>query len=129
MSSTFERVEFGSNDIENAMSKLSGKQIDDLAFGAIQLDKTGKVMTYNAMEGQITGRDPSSVLGKNFFTSVAPCTNKPSFKGEFDKGVRAGTLNTIFEYTFDYNMKPTKVRVHMKKALSGDSYWIFVKRV
>ena len=129
MSGIMERVEFGGNDIENAMAKLSAKQIDGLAFGAIQLDATGKIMTYNAMEGQITGRDPGSVVGKNFFTSVAPCTNTPKFKGEFDKGVRAGALNAVFDYTFDYNMKPTKVRVHMKRTISGDSYWVFVKRL
>ncbi len=129
MSGVLEQVRFGGNDIENAMSKLSDKQIDGLAFGAIQLDATGKIMTYNAMEGQITGRDPGSVVGKNFFTAVAPCTNTPKFKGEFDKGVKAGSLNSVFDYTFDYNMKPTKVRVHMKKALSGGTYWIFVKRL
>jgi len=26
-------------------------------------------------------------------------------------------------------MKPTKVQVHMKRALQGDSYWVFVKRL
>ena len=81
------------------------------------------------MEGEITGRDPRATIGMNFFTEVAPCTNKPAFKGQFDKGVAADNLNTMFEYTFDYNMKPTKVRVHMKKALSGDNFWVFVKRV
>jgi len=30
---------------------------------------------------------------------------------------------------FDYNMAPTKVKVHMKKALVGDTFWVFVKRV
>jgi len=31
--------------------------------------------------------------------------------------------------TLSYNMQPTKVKVHMKKALSGNSYNIFVKRL
>jgi photoactive yellow protein len=35
----------------------------------------------------------------------------------------------MIEYTFNYQMKPTKVKVHMKKALVGDSYWVFVKRL
>jgi photoactive yellow protein len=43
--------------------------------------------------------------------------------------IESGDLNTLFEYTFDYNMMPTKVKVHMKKALSGNSYWVFVKRL
>ncbi len=122
-------VEFGKADIENVMAKMSVKDIDGLAFGAVQLDAQGRILQYNAAEGAITGRDPKAAIGKNFFTEVAPCTNTPAFKGAFDAGVKAGNLNTMIEYTFDYNMKPTKVKVHMKKALVGDSYWVFVKRV
>ena len=108
---------------------MNKDQFDDVAFGAIQLDENGKIIKYNAAEGDITGRDPEAVVGKNFFTDVAPCTNSQEFKGKFDEGVKNGDLNTMFEYTFDYEMKPTKVKVHMKKALTGDTYWVFVKRL
>jgi photoactive yellow protein len=129
MSGQMTLVEFGKVDIANTLSKMSVGEIDKLAFGAIELDRTGRILRYNQMEGQITGRDPSEALGKNFFTDLAPCTNTPAFRGAFEKGVAAGDLNVMFEYTFDYKMKPTKVKVHMKKALAGDSYWIFVKRL
>ncbi|WP_113907645.1 photoactive yellow protein [Aliidiomarina celeris] len=124
-----EIVQFGSDDVENKLSSMSKQQLDNVAFGAIQLDGKGNILKYNAAEGDITGRDPSSVIGKNFFTQVAPCTNSPQFKGKFDEGVKNDNLNTMFEYTFDYEMKPTKVKVHMKKALTGDSFWVFVKRL
>lgn len=124
-----EMVKFGSDDIENQLANMDDSQLDNVAFGAIQLDSNGKILQYNSAEGDITGRDPSEVVGKNFFTDVAPCTNSSEFKGKFDEGVKSGELNTMFEYTFDYQMKPTKVKVHMKKALSGDSYWVFVKRL
>lgn len=103
-------------------------EIDGLAFGAIQLDGTGKILKYNQAEGAITGRDPGQVIGQNFFTTVAPCTNTPAFKGAFDKVV-SDNDSVMLEYTFDYQMTPTKVKVHMKPALTGDSYWIFVKRI
>lgn len=124
-----EIVQFGSEDIENKLSNMSDSQIDGVAFGAIQLDSEGTIIKYNAAEGDITGRDPSKVIGKNFFRDVAPCTNSPQFKGKFDEGVKNNNLNAMFEYTFDYEMKPTQVKVHMKKALTGDSYWVFVKRL
>ena len=98
-------------------------------FDDADLDGSGKIIQYNAAEGDITGRDPGAVVGKNFFKEVAPCTNSPEFKGRFDEGVKNGDLNTMFEYVFDYEMKPTKVKVHMKKALTGDTYWVFVKRL
>ena len=124
-----ETVRFGGDDIENSLAKMDDKSLDKLAFGAIQLDDTGKIIQYNAAEGSITGRDPKSVIGKNFFTDVAPCTQSKEFQGRFKDGVKNGDLNTMCEYVFDYQMKPTKVKVHMKKALSGDTFWIFVKRL
>lgn len=30
---------------------------------------------------------------------------------------------------FDNKMNPTQMQVHMKNAISGDSFWIFVKRL
>ena len=122
-------VGFGKDDIENVMSKMSPTEVDQLAFGAVQLDARGNILRYNAAEASITGRDAKGVIGKNFFRDVAPCTNSPTFKGVFDKGVREGNLNTMFEYVFDYKMAPTKVKIHMKKAISDGSFWIFVKRL
>ena len=120
---------FDSTDVQNVISRMSASEIDKLAFGAVQIDATGKVLSYNAAEGEITGRNPKDVLGKNFFKDVAPCTRSPKFEGVFIAGVKAGNLSVVFDYTFDYKMKPTQVRVHMKKALSGETYWIFVKRI
>ena len=122
-------LKFGQDDIENSLSKMGDKELDELAFGAIQLDENGTILQYNAAEADITGRDPEAVKGKNFFRDVAPCTNTDEFFGKFKEGVTSGNLNSLFEYTFDYQMQPTKVKVHMKKALSGDSYWVFVKRI
>jgi len=121
-------IAFGKSDVENALSKMNDAQLNKLAFGAIELDATGKILKYNSIEGEITGRDPKAVIGKNFFTDVAPCTNRPEFKGVFDAGVRAKNLNTMFEYVFDHQMKPTKVKIHMKQAILGNSFWVFVKR-
>ncbi len=129
MSQAASWLEFGSADIENDMARLSPSDIDSLPFGTIQLDHAGKILQFNVMEGRITGRDPRTMVGKNFFTDVAPCANTPTFKGAFDKGVKAGNLNVMFDYTFDYVMTPTRVKVHMKKAVAGDGYWVFIKRL
>lgn len=124
-----ETVKFGRDDLENVLAKMSDAQLDKLAFGAIQVDRAGRILKYNLTEGAITGRDPKAMIGKNFFTEVAPCTNRREFRGVFDEGVGAGTLNTLFEYCFDHKMRATKVKVHMKSAISDGSYWIFVQRI
>ena len=124
-----ETLSFDTSDISNKLAKMTDSEIDNLAFGAINLDKEGKILSYNSAEGEITGRKPEEVIGKNFFTEVAPCTKTDEFYGKFKAGVDSGELATIFDYNFDYKMTPTKVRIHMKKALVGESYWIFVKRL
>jgi photoactive yellow protein len=123
-----EVLDFGANDIDNRLAKMTSAEIDQLAFGAIQLDPIGTILQYNETEGAITGRSPSQVIGKNFFTEVAPCTNTPVFKGAFDKVVKERGY-VMLEYTFDYQMAPTKVKVHMKPALVGGNFWILVKRL
>ena len=123
------RIEFGQDDLENAMAGLSPAEFDRLTFGAIELDATGKVLNYNATEGSISGRKKEDVIGRNFFRDIAPCCNKPGFRGVFDAGVRAGELNAIFDYVFDYKMNPTRVKIHMKCAMVGSSYRVFVRRV
>lgn len=123
-----EVIDFGAADIDNRLATMNSAEIDQLAFGAIQLAPNGTIQQYNETEGAITGRSPNQVIGKNFFTEVAPCTNTPKFKGAFDKVVKE-RCSVMLEYTFDYQMSPTKVKVHMKPALVGGSFWIFVKRL
>lgn len=73
------------------------------------------------------------MVGKNFFTEVAPCTNTEEFEGRFRGGVEAGELDIRLNYTFDYQMTPTQVQVKMQRHPQGDdywdTYWIFVKRL
>ncbi len=124
-----EIVKFDQSDIENVLANMSSSEIDGLAFGAVQLDQQGKILQYNSAESDITGRNKDDVIGKNFFTDVAPCTKTPEFFGQFEQVVAGKKDSVLFSYTFDYNMAPTKVSVHIKKALTGDSIWVFVKRI
>ncbi len=116
-------------DIENKLAQLSDFEIDNLTFGAIKIDKNGKVLMFNSTEANITGRLKENVIGKNFFDEVAPCTKSDEFYGRFIEGVQNNNLNVVFEYLFDYQMEPTKVTVQMKKSATDDNYWIFVKRL
>lgn len=114
---------------KDVMSRVSATSAETLTFGAIQLDSAGVVLSYNTVETQITGRMAAEVIGRNFFEEVAPCTRTPEFRDAFFAGVRAGTLDKRFRYTFDFRMNPTPVEVHLKRAVAGTTYWIFVKRL
>jgi photoactive yellow protein len=67
-----EIIPFGSQDVDNILAR-EPQRAESLAFGAVLLDRSGKVVKYNKAEGMIAGRDPSDVVGKDFFNEIAPC--------------------------------------------------------
>ena len=110
-----------------SIGRMNEQQLDGLPFGAIRLDKDGKVLSYNAAEGKITGRDPKAVIGKNFFTDVAPCTNVQAFAGRFREGVGKKDMHVIFPYRFDFQMAPRDVSVTLFYSKQTDTAWVFVR--
>ena len=87
--------------------------INELPFGMVKMDLTGKILEYNMAEAELTGTDPAWALGRNFFHEVATCTNTPAFYGKFAEGVKKGFLNAVFNYSFTHCEIPVRVRVHM----------------
>ena len=122
------RITFGAADIENRLAGLSAEELDKIAFGIVQVDRNGTILAFNAVESSITGHDRVAVIGKNFFTDVASCTDVTGFRGKFDTGVRAGDLNVVFEWHLGEDTAPI-VQVHMKKAARDGVFWIFTKRL
>lgn len=106
---------------------MSAGELDALPFGAIRLDKNGTILSYNATEAKLTGRDPKRVVGRNFFTQVAPCTNVQAFAGRFREGVAKGDMHEIFPYRFDFEMAPRDVTVTLFYSQQTGSAWVFVR--
>ncbi len=125
-----EVVAFGQSDINNIVARMDKEKLDSLPFGAVLVDRRGTILKYNRMEQDISGRtDPKRVLGRNWFREVAPCTRSREFYGKFIEGASRGKMDLLFDYSFDYKMKPQRVRIHMKNANIENVYWIFVKRI
>ncbi|HYI09189.1 MAG TPA: PAS domain-containing protein [Thermoanaerobaculia bacterium] len=80
--------------IEN-IDRMNPEELDALPFGGIRLDKDGKILSYNMTESKLTGRDPKRVIGRNFFTDVAPCTNMRRLPGRFREGWRRGDAHHL----------------------------------
>lgn len=106
---------------------LDQHQADALDFGVVKVDDDGNVLLYNKWESDMAGVPVASAMGKNFFTQVAPCTNNRLFFGRFKDGVSAGQLDTEFNYTFTYKMKPTNVVIRLLRDGSSTN-WVFVAK-
>lgn len=116
----------GRADIERIQS-FTENELDALPFGAIRLDRDGRILAFNQAEADLSGRKKENVLGKNFFTDVAPCTNVQDFAGKFREGVSTGKLHTVFPYVFDYEMDPRNVWVTLFYSNETDTAWVFVR--
>ncbi len=122
-------VKFGATNVANELAHMSDAEIDGLAFGLVELDRDGRILRYNAAEADIAGLEQEGMVGRDFFKDVAPCTRTENFEGRFRQGVEQGKLDIEFAYVFDHQMPQTQVRVHMKQADNGETYWVMVKRV
>lgn len=109
------------------IDRMSTEELDALPFGAIRLDKEGKILAYNMTESKLTGRDPKRVIGRNFFNDVAPCTNVQAFAGRFREGVAKGDMHVIFPYRFDFEMEPRDVTVTLFYSQQTSAAWVFVR--
>jgi photoactive yellow protein len=126
MASQYPESPIGRAEIERIES-LSEQQLDELPFGAIRLDREGRILAYNRAESELSGRRRESVVGRNFFAEVAPCTDVPDFAGRFREGVAKGSLHTVFPYVFDHQMEPRNVWVTLFYSHETGTAWVFVR--
>ena len=116
----------GHAEIERIQSS-SELELDQLPFGAIRLDREGIILSFNQAEVDLSGRRKENVLGRNFFTQVAPCTNVQEFAGKFREGVALGRLHTVFPYVFDDEMAPRHVWVTLFYSNETHTAWVLVR--
>jgi photoactive yellow protein len=110
------------------VNSISEEELDSLAYGVIQLDAAGTVLRYNAYEAGLSGLVRQRVLGKNFFTQVAPCTDIQEFYGRFREGIAAGELHCTFRFHFDFKKKdPRDVTVTLFYNKRDNSVWVLVQ--
>lgn len=124
---SIQRIEVDPEAMIGEVGTLSAVELDALPFGAIQLDPDGKILTYNRAEEQLSGRKREDVVGKNFFSDVAPCTRVRRFYGAFQAGVDRRDLNEVFDFTFRFPGAPREVRIRMiYSGTPRPGVWIFV---
>ena len=122
-------IKFSADNVANELADITDDELDALAFGAVELNREGRILRYNAAEADISGRDQAGMVGRDFFADVAPCTRGEAFEGRFRAGVKAGKMDVQFTYVLDHEMDATEVRVRMHTVEGKDTYWVLIKRV
>lgn len=79
---------------------LRDDELDALPYGLVVVDAHGTVLAYNDTESRMVGLRKERVVGRNFFTDIAPCTRVREFEGRF-RAFASGAGARMFE-TFDF---------------------------
>ncbi len=107
------QLEFDDPDL---LLKLETRcEYDDLPFGLIVMDRSGEVTAYNRWESERAGLSVDKVVGRNFFTSVGPCTDNRLIAGRFRE---EPDLDEFLDFTFSLRMmlSPVRLRLLAKRA-------------
>jgi photoactive yellow protein len=113
-----------------AVSRLSPEELDTLPYGLICLDAHGRVVHYNDTEARMARLPKGKVVGRNFFTEVAPCTRVREFEGQFQELVRDPSRIRVrsFDFVFRFRHSEQHVTIVMTPARSRGLYNIALLR-
>ncbi len=94
------------------LSRVSARDLDSLPYGAILMDDSGRIVAYNDTESRMARLPIEAVVGRNFFTEVAPCTRVKDFEGRF-RGLASGQGAGLvtFDFTFPFPFGAQRVSV------------------
>jgi len=99
--------------------------LDTAPFGVIAMAEDGTVTSYNAAESRLTGLTPAKVIGRHFFSAVAPCTNNFMVAYRFET---EPVLDAVIDYVFTLRMQPTKVRLRLLRQPGRRRMYLVVER-
>jgi photoactive yellow protein len=106
--------------------EMTPAELDTLPYGMIQLDATGRILKYNAVESRLASLPQAQALGKQFFTEIAPCTKVQAFYGRFREGVIRESLDATFQFHFAFKQHPRDVTVRLFYSRRTRSVWVMI---
>jgi len=116
---------FRDTDLLDRLEGMDDTALDSLPFGVIAMSEDGTVASYNVAESRLSGLTPSNVIGRNFFSSVAPCTNNLLVAHRF---ATEPALDAIIDYVFTFRIKPVGVKLRLLKQTARHRMYLAVER-
>ena len=109
---------------------MSPAELDALPQGIIRVDKSAKIICYNAAQATLAHRPAQTTIGLNFFRDVAPCADVKDFHGRFNDFVlKEGAMTETFSFVFRFGWGQESVSITMVKPADPDgSIYLVVNR-
>lgn len=116
-------IDFNAPDIAARAELASQSDIDDLPFGAIELDRHGIVLFYSATEAKLSGVRP---LGLNLF-DASRCANCHVLRARIMAAMESGPVDIELAWVGDHGDPLREVRIRVQSARRG-GVWMFIER-
>lgn len=107
------------------LANASPAALDGLAFGVITLAPDGTVEHYNHAESRLAGLTAGRVVGRNFFTAVAPCMNNFMVAHRY---AQEPEIDAIIDYVLTLRMTPQRVKLRLLKRPAAKQMFLAVER-
>ena len=115
---------FDDVSITEMLSTMDEAALDGLPFGVVGLESDNMVELYNAHEERYSGLPRSIVVGRHFFSDVAPCMNNYMVAERLEEA----PLDVTLPYVLTFRMRPTPVRLRLLRASEAPRRWVLVAR-
>ncbi|HKG12212.1 MAG TPA: PAS domain-containing protein [Pyrinomonadaceae bacterium] len=98
--------------------------ITEVPLGLVELDDAGTVLYYNREGGPAAAAPTHEMVGRNFYTDVAPVADAQEFRNTLAAFRRAHAPSHSFNFTFRAgdDALPTRIllaRIHEKSEAGG----------
>jgi photoactive yellow protein len=101
-------------------------RLDALAFGVIRLDRSLVVTGFNTEGIETTGLMPERVLGRPFFSAVAPCMNNVLVAARFETEPE---LDAVIDYVLTFRVRPVPTRLRLLASAGSAHLYLLMERV
>jgi photoactive yellow protein len=116
---------FTDSDLLDRLEAADDAALDAAPFGVVAMTEDGVVTSYNVAESRLAGLTPAKVVGRHFFSAVAPCTNNFMVAQRFET---EPVLDAVVDYVFTLRMQPTKVKLRLLKQPGRRRMYLVIER-
>lgn len=118
-------LDFHAPHLFDALNAAPAAELEDAPFGVVRMNAAMEVLVYNRTETMLSGLDPVWVLGKHFFSQIAPCIDNHLVAARYR---HATDLDEILDYVLAFHMRPTRVKLRLLKRQAHEwSYFCVLK--
>jgi photoactive yellow protein len=118
-------MDFTDADLLDRLDTADDAALDALSFGVVAMGGDGTVTSYNALESRTSGLSAINVIGRHFFSQVAPCTNNFMVAHRFET---EPAIDAVIDYVFTLGMRPTPVRLRLLKGPGRHHMYLVIER-